>query len=55
MTGTHVRVRNKGDSMEAYCLICAETATIVMPMNAEDFCSMLTAFMDNHDDCDQEE
>jgi hypothetical protein len=55
MTSTHVRVRNKDSALEAYCLICEETATIVMPMNAEDFCSMLTAFMDNHDDCYQED
>ena len=53
MTRPHVRVRNKDSALEAYCPICEETATIVMPMNAEDFCSMLTAFMDNHDNCEK--
>lgn len=59
MDTNHVRVRAPRDgindgAMEAVCMNCSASAILVMPINAEDFCSMLTAFLDNHEHCEKE-
>jgi hypothetical protein len=59
MTTGHVRVRAPRDgindgALEAVCTHCSASATLLMPMNADDFTEMLTAFLDHHEHCEKE-
>ena len=55
---SHVRVRAlhgvpHDGATEVVCTHCNGNLILVMPILADDFCSVLSAFIDNHEDCEK--